>query len=580
MDLNGFNLMSSTSHVSCFQPPNTGCGSGGGGSIQPGPIPPTSTVPVGQVTGPGALASTITIGGAQITGTIPASALPPFYCKKAIACLTPGSIPLNALGSGALPSGVIVPDVFPVSTVFSASTGILTTTLNNGTALTANIGITPVDQFLDTVVYVAATATLKLTMSNGTVKNVPLSDLVKVTTSGLAIVGDGTTATPVALVIDPASTPNVVSQSAAGLLITLPKMSAPWDCKQTIGCLIPGSVPTSALAPGSLPSGVTIPASSLPPTTVSNSIVGSGSSRALFTTVNGVQAAGVGIPDFDGQTLSISGQTLSISSGNSVTLPSSSGPSYVGSATNTVKVGINGNTIAAAVILDPIGSNILTESATGLAAKVITLSPLSGSGTAASPLTLAIDPSSTPGAVSVTSSGLKITTAPTTHTSQWTRSSGLVDSVNGVQATIAIPSGVVTQILGYNAAGDPVYQNYAPIKQFEGAFKSLPGNSTYNPVITTQTSNTMPVSLVTTTETLFSVTGPNQILVLGSPTIGSAYVPIGTVWDVKTTGNWVGPLTIQSPFAIDGLGSYVINKISTQQPSISLRWTGATWLIV
>ena len=333
-------------------------------------------------------------------------------------------------------------------------------------------------------------------MSNGTVKSVPLSDLVKVTTSGLAIVGDGTTVLPVALVIDPASTPNVVSQSAAGLLITLPKVAAPWDCKQTIACLTPGSVSTSAIAPGPLPSGVTVPASALPPTTVSNVVSGSGAARTLSTTVNGVAGSPVAIPDLDAQTLSVSGQTLTISNGNSVTLPSGS------------------------------------------------------------------------------------TASPTTHTSSWTRASGLTDTVNGVQTTIAIPSGVVTQVLGYDANGAPAYQNYAPIKQFEGAFKSLPGNSTYNPVITTQTSNTMPVSLVTTTETLFSVTGPNQILVLGSPTIGTAYTPIDTVWDVKTTGNWVGPLTIQSPFAIDGLGSYVVNKIAAQQPSVSLRWTGATWLIV
>ena len=537
--------MPTTSNTACYVPPSSGCGAAASSpaaptagsiplsSLAPGALPSGVTLPVAQLTGPGAIVSTITIDGSQITGTIPASALPPVDCKKTIACLTPGSIPIEALGSGPLPSGVTipasalppttvfntvsgsgsartvsttvngvtgapvrVPDIFPTTTVFNGATGILTTTLNDGTVLTANIGITPVDQFLDTVTYVAATATLKLTMSNGTVKSVPLSDLVKVTTSGQAIVGDGTTATPVALVIDPASTPNVVSQSASGLLITLPKSAVSWDCKQTIACLTPGSVPTNALAPGALPSGVTIPTSALPPTTVSNTVSGSGATRTVSTTVNGVAGSPVAIPDLDAQTLSIAGQTLSISNGNSVTLPSGS------------------------------------------------------------------------------------TASPTTHTSSWARATGLTDTVNGVQTTIAIPSGVVTQILGYDANGNPVYQNYAPIKQFEGAFKSLPGNSTYNPVITTQTSNTMPVSLLTTTETLFAVTGPNQVLVLGSPTSATAYIPIGTVWDVKTTGNWAGPLTIQSPFAIDGLGSYVVNKIATQQPSVSLRWTGATWLIV
>ena len=486
--------MSNTSHVVCFQPPEPCCGSGGAAS---------SAVPVGQVTGPGALAGTITIAGSQITGTIPASALPPMDCKQTIACLTPGSVPTTALAPGPLPSGVTVPasalppttvsntiagsgaartvsttvngvtgaavgipdlDVYPVSTAFSPTTGILTTTLNNGTILTANIGIASVDQFLDTAVYVTATATLKLTMSNGTVKNIPLSDLVKVTTSGQAIVGDGTTITPVALVIDPASTPNVVSQSAAGLLITLPKNVTPWDCKQTIACLTPGSIPATALAPGPLPSGVTVPASALPPTTVSNTIAGSGAARTVSTTVNGVTGPAVGIPDLDGQTLSISGQTLTISSGNSVTLPSA-------------------------------------------------------------------------------------TATSTTHTSAWVQATGLTDTVNGVATTITIPSGVITQVIGYNASGNPVYQNVSgpivDVHQLTGG--DFPNFSTFN--------------------------GKTYPAALWSPSV------IGETWQFQGSAQLQRH---QSQWSVNGAGNWTIQfdlagntNINEQWPSIQVAFTQA-----
>lgn len=188
------------------------------------------------------------------------------YAPGAIAAATTFSNVVTGSGAtqslvttvnGKSSAAVLVPDtigVKPVTTVFDAATGVLSTTLSDGSVLTANIGITPVDQFLDTVTYVASTATLKLTMSNGSVKNVPLSDLVKVTTA-LGVTGDGTTAAPVILKLDPASTSGVVSTSSAGLKITLP-----------------------TVAPI--------------PTTVSNAIA----AGQLTTTVNGVNAAPVALP--------------------------------------------------------------------------------------------------------------------------------------------------------------------------------------------------------------------------------------------------------------------------------------------
>lgn len=185
--------------------------------------------------------------------------------------------------NGVMGAAVAIPDmdVKPTATAFDPATGILTTTLSDGSTLTANIGIAVVDDFLDTATYDATTATLKLKLKSGKLISVPLSDLVKVTTDQ-AIIGDGTSASPVTLKLDPASTSGAVSQSSAGLKVTLPAPAA---------------------------------------TTVSNTVAGSGTTRTLQTMVNGVQSVAVAIPDQDAQILKISGNDLSISNGNSVTLP-------------------------------------------------------------------------------------------------------------------------------------------------------------------------------------------------------------------------------------------------------------------
>ena len=65
---------------------------------------------------------------------------------------------------------------------------------------------------------------------------ISLSDLVKVTT-GLGISGDGTTAAPVILKVDPASTSGVVSTSSIGLKITIPPVLATLSLSPVAGAI-------------------------------------------------------------------------------------------------------------------------------------------------------------------------------------------------------------------------------------------------------------------------------------------------------------------------------------------------------
>ena len=52
---------------------------------------------------------------------------------------------------------------------------------------------------------------------------------------------------------------------------------------------------------------------------------------------------------------------------------------------------------------------------------------------------------------------------PTTNTLALDRTTGLTSTVNGVAANVAVPAGVLQEIIGYDAAGNPVYQSVASI---------------------------------------------------------------------------------------------------------------------
>lgn len=100
-------------------------------------------------------------------------------------------------------------DLYATSLAFNPATGILTSTFPDGSVRTVNLGIASADKFLNNATYNSATATLVLTLSDSTVINVPLGDLVAITTSNagnVKLTGTGTSATPLSANLDVVTT--------------------------------------------------------------------------------------------------------------------------------------------------------------------------------------------------------------------------------------------------------------------------------------------------------------------------------------------------------------------------------------
>ena len=343
--------------------------------------------------------------------------------------------------NGVAPTVTLPADVHVIATNFNPANGVLTTSLSDGTSLTANIGVAAADKFLTSTVYDASTSSLKLTMSDGTVMTVPLADLVKVATDGLAIQGDGTTGTPVKLVLDPASSGIAATQTAAGLKLVV---APPAATTNTI--TISGSTVTTVV--NGVTATATLPAT--PATTVSNVVTGSGASQTLITTVNGVAAAPVSLPDLDAQTLSLAGQVLTISNGNSVTIPVPA--PYTGGTTNTAKVTVAGQVITADVIIDPT-STPGAISATAAGIKVVIPAP------AATTNTITISGSTVTTVVNGVTATATLPAAPAiTNAISLTQGGGLDSTVSGVNSNQPIPVGTITNQLGFDKAGNLIYQ--------------------------------------------------------------------------------------------------------------------------
>ncbi len=51
-----------------------------------------------------------------------------------------------------------------------------------------------------------------------------------------------------------------------------------------------------------------------------------------------------------------------------------------------------------------------------------------------------------------------VTGLPVTNVTSWTKAAGMIDTVNGVVSTVAIPTGVIVENVGYDATGKVVYQ--------------------------------------------------------------------------------------------------------------------------
>jgi hypothetical protein len=164
----------------------------------------------------------------------------------------------------------------------------------------------------------------------------------------------------------------------------------------------------------------------------------------------------------------------------------------------------------------------------------------------------------------------------TTHVNVWTKAGGLAESVNGVPSNIAIPAGTVVDVLGYNAAGTPVNAPITRQTVIREAFATTAAAYTW-PAPTVVSDSFADVYSVVS---LIEVTAAATITLSAPPATISAAM-IGVEIDIKATGVWIGNATIAAAATIDGAASFVMPKTSaTRFPSISVRWTGAKWLVV
>jgi hypothetical protein len=244
------------------------------------------------------------------------------------------------------------------------------------------------------------------------------------------------------------------------------------------------------------------------------------------------------VPDLDAQTLTLTGQTLAISGGNSVTLPA-----------------------APAVYSGSVAGIVPAAPAAPLAGKF-----LQADGTWATP----------PAPVA------------TTHVNAWTKTGGLTESVDGVTSNIAIPVaspiGSMTDFIGYNAAGTPVNTPVPRTVRIQEEYKAVAASTTH--AIIGPNADALYDTYFISTLIEVTAAGVTYTLPVVPLSIGLAIHSIEI--DVKTTGPWVGTVSVAAPagVTIDGAAAYSFTKAAATgvnaQPSRSFRYSlsAGKWLVV
>jgi trimeric autotransporter adhesin len=434
-----------------------------------------------------------------------------------------GTMPIavSQLQSGTLPSGVTVsPASLPPTTVV----GSVTDTPTGSTLVVTVDGVASAPIAIPDNQTIALTGT-QLSIENGNTVNL---GTMPITMSQLqpGTLPSGVTVSPASL---PATTVantwtkttglnesvNSVSSSIAipsgAIADVVGYGSGGTPVYQSLGTL---PIAPSQLTAGSLPANISISPSSLPPTTVSNAIVGD----QLTTTVNGVAA-------------------------NPVTVPG---------ANLTWSDAIHG------VIDQTTGSTAIAPIYVGTSIPGLVPSAPS------SPTGKFLQADGTWQTVSVPA---------TTHVNTWTQAGGLAENVNGVTSNVSIPAGTVTNVLGYNAAGSPVYQPLPIVPVLIGT-----SVTTATSVSLTSTTSTVGNVVTTVIQTLVIVTAAGTVITLPAP----SDVPISVEIDVKTIGTWSGGTTVASAggATVDGAASLVFTKSAGTNSSRSFRTNGISWFVV
>jgi len=407
----------------------------------------------------------------------------------------------NVLGFDA--TGALVKQTassLPVTNAFAATSGTLTTTINGVAAtltpaagtIANNIGFDASGNLVKqapaatatTNVFTAATSTITsvvngvssaITPAAGTTTNVLGFDatgtLVKQTASSL----------PVTNTI--ANSVNTITSTVNGVVSTTSAVNTHTLTAATsaLTSTVNGVTATLTPAAGTIANNIGFDASGnlvkQAPAATATTNVFTAATSTITSTVNGVSSA---ITPAAGTTTNVLGfdatGALVKQTASSLPVTNTSTLTQAGGLVNTV------NGVAATTAI-PTGTvtNLLGYSSTGTPVYQSAASVLSGATThlltaASSTITSTVNGVSsaiTPAAGTTTNVlGFDATGAlvkqtasslPVTNTSALTQAGGLVNTVNGVAATTAIPTGTVTNLLGYSSTGTPVYQSAATV---------------------------------------------------------------------------------------------------------------------
>lgn len=262
-------------------------------------------------------------------------------------------------------------------------------------------------------------------------------------------------------------------------------------------------------------------------------------------------------------TLGVAGNTLTSTVNGVPATASLIGTISNTSTGNTISTSINGQSGSSVNIINT-NTNALSQS-NGLVTTVNGIAATTAIPTGTVSNVLGYSSTGTP----VYQSASTVLSGATTNTSSLTQAGGLVNTINGVAATTAIPSGTASNLLGFSSTGTPVYQSPAA-------------------VLAAATTNTVTTTSGTLTSTVNGKVATAPVLVSASNglTATSGNVALGGALTAATTiTGAANKLSITSTatdgFAVDGttLSVDAANHrvgFGTAAPATSLDVRGAT----
>jgi hypothetical protein len=311
-------------------------------------------------------------------------------------------------------------------------------------------------------------------------------------------------------------------------------------------------------------------------TTVSNT----SAANTLSTTVNGVTGATVPIINSISNTSAVNTLTTTVNgvAGAGVSIINSN---TLGSAVNTLTSTVNGVGTTTSIINS--NANGLTRLG-GLTSTVNGVVATTAIPAGSIQEILGFDAAGNP--VYQTIAG--VLSGATTNTAAWTRAAGLTSTVNGVAANVTPAAGTIQEILGYDAAGLPVYQTPAAIlaaattNTLGSAVNTLTstvnGVAATSPIVNSVANTSAANTISTTVNGVVGATVP----IINSNTLGSAVNTLtSTVNGVGTTASIINSNVVTWTQAagltstVNGVASTVATPAGTLATILGYDSTGA-----